>query len=505
MKRGLILAAFFIIVAALAGQAVAAPVRVEGGLIEGREADGLRIWQGIPFAAPPVGDLRWRGPQPVVPWSGVRRTTAFSPVCRQTAPWIKFPQSEDCLYLNVWAPEAPKGRTLPVMVWLYGGGFYFGTASQPLYDGARMARHGVIVVTLNYRVGVLGFFSHPDLAAEGKVDGNQGVLDQIAALQWVKHNIAAFGGDPNRVTIFGESAGAESVAVLTTSPLAKGLFQRAIAESGTMPVDPAETRDLGKSAADMDGMGWGQSLNAPHLADLRKLSADTLLAQPWGPHLVVDNYLVRSGLAEAYRAGEANRVQLLLGWNADEGKDLAGEALSREALTVARYPELAARLLGHKPSQAFLAAYPVNSDADVRPMLFKVMNDGWSWHMWRWARLHTQAHNGPAYVYDFVHIPGDPATPCSYGCGAGHGAEIPFVYDQLAQDPRTWSADDRLVAAHMIGYWTNFAKTGDPNGLGLPVWKAFDGTDASVIRLGSEAEVKAAPPLPDYKLIKGQP
>ena len=483
----------------------AEPVRVDGGRIEGTVKDGLRVWQGIPFAAPPVGDLRWRAPQPVVPWQGVRQTTAFAPACRQSAPWITFPQSEDCLYLNVWAPQGSRGEKLPVMVWLYGGGFYFGTATQPLYDGAHMARHGVIVVTLNYRVGVFGFFSHPDLAAEGKVDGNQGVLDQIAALQWVKRNIAAFGGDPDRVTIFGESAGAESVAVLTTSPLAKGLFQRAIAESGVMPLDPGETKSIGKSAADIDGLGWGMALNAPHLADLRKLDAETLLRQPWGPHLVVDDYLVRSDLTTAYKAGRAAPVPLLLGWNADEGKDLAGEALSHETLTVARYPELAAGLIGHTPSQALLDAYPVKSDAEVKPMLFKLMNDAWSWHMWSWARLHTTSHSGPAHVYDFVHIPAEPKTGCSYGCGAGHGAEIPFVYDQLAQDSRPWSADDHMMAERMVAYWTNFARTGNPNGKGLPVWPGFDGKAASVMRLGSDAEVKAAPALPDYKLIEERP
>ena len=488
---------------AMTAAAHAEPIRVDGGRIEGTVKDGLRVWQGIPFAAPPVGDLRWRAPQPVVPWQGVKQTTAFAPACRQSAPWIPFPQSEDCLYLNVWAPEAAKGEKLPVMVWLYGGGFYFGTATQPLYDGAHMARHGVIVVTLNYRVGVFGFFSHPDLAAEGKVDGNQGVLDQIAALQWVKHNIAAFGGDPGRVTIFGESAGAESVSVLTTSPLAKGLFQRAIAESGVMPLDPGETKSIARSAADIDGLGWGMGLNAPHLADLRKLDADTLLRQPWGPHLVVDDYLVRSDLTTAYKAGRVGHVPLLLGWNADEGKDLAGEALNHETLTVARYPELAAGLIGHTPSQALLEAYPVKTDADVKPMLFKLMNDAWSWHMWTWATLHTTSGSGPAYVYAFVHIPAAPRTACSYGCGAGHGAEIPFVYDQLAQDPRTWSADDHMMAERMVTYWTNFARTGNPNGPGLPLWPGFDGKDASVMRLGSDAEVKAAPSLPDYKLIEG--
>ena len=504
MKARGIVAAVVVAMVTLATSAIAAPVRVEGGLIDGTVKDGIRTWLGIPYAAPPVGDLRWRAPQAVVPWTDVRPATSFSKACRQTATWITFPESEDCLYLNVWAPTAPKGQKLPVMVWIHGGGYYGGTAEQPLYDGVHMARHGVIVVTLNYRLGVFGFFSHPELAAEGKVDGNQGVLDQVAALRWVKRNIAAFGGDPHRVTIFGESAGSASVSVLETSPLGKDLFQRAIAESGTTAIDPRETGRLDKSAAEANGVALGQALHAPHLADLRKLDTETVIAQPWGPHLVIDDYLIPTDMTTAYKKGEPSRVPLLLGWNADEGKDLAGEALAHEDLTVARYPELAARLIGHMPSQALLDAYPVKSDSDVRPMLFKVMNDAWSWHMFTWAELHTVSHSGPVYAYDFVHIPAAPKTPCGYGCGAGHGAEIPYVYDQLAQDPRTWSADDYRIAERMVTYWTNFAKTGNPNGKGLPVWKTFNGSDASVIRLGSDAEIKAAPPLPDYKLIDGR-
>ena len=504
MKAPGMIAAVLFGLLSLATTTVAAPVRVDGGLTDGTAKDGIRTWLGIPYAAPPVGDLRWRAPQAVVPWTGVRQATAFAKACRQTATWITFPESEDCLYLNVWAPPAANGKKLPVMVWIHGGGYYGGTAEQPLYDGVHMARHGVILVTLNYRLGVFGFFSHPELAAEGKVDGNQGVLDQLAALQWVKTNISAFGGDPHRVTIFGESAGSASVSVLETSPLARGLFQRAIAESGTMAIDPRETGRLDRAAADANGVALAKALNAPHLADLRKLDTETLIAQPWGPDLVIDDYLIPTDMTTAYKAGAPSRVPLLLGWNADEGKDLAGEALGHEDLTVARYPELAARLIGHTSSQALLDAYPVKSDADVKPMLFKVMNDAWSWHMFTWAKLHAASHSGPVYAYDFVHIPAPPKTPCSYGCGAGHGAEIPYVYDQLAQDPRTWSADDHRVAERMVTYWTNFAKTGNPNGKGLPQWPAFNGSDASVIRLGSDAEVSSAPPFPDYKLIGGR-
>ena len=198
-------------------------------------------------------------------------------------------------------------------------------------------------------------------------------------------------------------------------------------------------------------------------------------------------------------------MPLLVGWNADEGKDLAPEILGTSDFSLARYPGLVAQLLGREPSKALLETYPATTDAGAKSMLFKLTTDYWSWRMWKWAGLHTAAHSGPAYVYAFVHIPAEPTTPCGYGCGAGHGAEIPYVFDQLAQDPRAWSGADHLVAERMVTYWTNFAKTGNPNGPGVPAWKAFDGSDASVIRLGSDAEIKAAPPLPDYRLIDGRP
>jgi len=492
---------------AVASAAEAAPIRVDGGRIEGTVKDGMRTWLGVPYAAAPVGDLRWRAPQPVVSWQGVRPAKALPPACRQSATWINLPQSEDCLYLNIWAPAVAKGEKLPVMVWIHGGGYYGGSGSQPLFDGAHIARHGVIVVTLNYRLGVFGFFSHPDLAAEGRVDGNQGLLDQVAALKWVKRNIAAFGGDPGRVTLFGESAGSESVAILTTSPLAKGLFQRAIGESGNMamPIDERDYKAFDKAAAEANGAALGKALGAPRLADLRKVDAATLVKQPWSPGAIVDGYLVPTDMTAAYGKGQAGRVQLLVGWNADEGKDLAPEILGTSDFGAARYPALVAQLIGHAPSQALMGAYPAGNDAQAKAQMFRLTTDYWSWRMWTWARLHTASHSGPAYVYDFVHIPAEPATPCGYGCGAGHGAEIPYVFDQLAQDPRAWTPADHALAERLVTYWTNFARTGDPNGPGLPAWTRFDGRDASVIRLGSEAEVKAAAPLPDYRLIEDQP
>lgn len=476
------------------------PIRVEGGLIAGTQNDGVARFFGVPYAAPPVADLRWRAPQPVRPWRGVKAARAFSPVCRQTAPWVPGPQSEDCLYLNIWAPAG--ARKLPVMVWIHGGGFFGGAGSLPGTDGTRLTRQGVIVVTLNYRLGVLGFFAHPELSAESpaKASGNQGIMDQIAALGWVQRNIQAFGGDPNRVTIIGESAGAISVAALVASPLARRLFQRAIAESGNdgVPMDASETAMFARAGAEAEGAAFAQALGAAHLADLRAIDADTLIRKPWAPRTIVDGHVLREDMAAIYRNHRQNDVPILVGWNADEGKDLAPEILATNDFAAARHSALMGKLLGHPPSAKVLADYPASTDVEAQASIFRFTSDYWGWRMWRWADLQAQARSARPYVYYFVHSPAEPASPCAYGCQAGHGAEIRFVFDQLDQDPRAWSPADRRLTQEMVGYWTNFAKTGDPNGKGLALWPAFDGTKRSVQRLGTAAEIQARGTLPDF-------
>jgi para-nitrobenzyl esterase len=475
-------------------------VRVEGGLIAGTQTDGVTRFFGVPYAAAPVGELRWRAPQPLQPWTGTRQARDFSPVCRQTVPWISEPQSEDCLYLNIWAPA--RTRKLPVMVWIHGGGFFGGSGSQAGTDGSRLTRQDVIVVTLNYRLGIFGFFAHPELSAESpaKASGNQGILDQIAALHWVQRNIVAFGGDPNRVTVMGESAGAVSVAMLVASPLAKGLFQRAIAQSGNdgLPLDPSENSRFDRMQVEAEGAAFAHGVGAEHLADLRAIDADTLLRRSWTPRTIVDNHLLHEDMETMYRNHRQNGVPILVGWNADEGKDLAPEILATSDFTAAGHNALLARLLGHAPSAKVLADYPATTDAEARASIFRFTSDYWGWRMWRWADLQTQARSSKPYVYYFVHSPADPATPCSYGCEAGHGAEIRYMFDQLDQDPRAWSPDDRQLARELVGYWTNFAKTGDPNGEGLAAWPAFDGTKANVRRLGTDAEVRERGALPDF-------
>lgn len=482
-------------------------VDVTGGTIAGARSGGMRLFFGVPFAAPPIGELRWRPPQPVVPWSGTEDARSFAPACAQTAAWITQPKSEDCLYLNIWAPENAQG--LPVIVWIHGGGYYGGTASQAEFDGRNLARHGVIVVTVNYRLGIFGFFSHPQLAAESKANtsGNQGIEDQIAALRWVRANIAAFGGNADNVTIMGESAGAESVAILVASPLAKGLFQRAIAQSGNdaMPIDPAENKLFDRHAAEAEGSAFAQAVGAANLADLRKTSAASLQKPAWSPHPIVDGHVLRTDLTTTYRQQGQNDVPLLLGWNAEEGKDLAPELLGTNQFTASAYTGLVAKLLGHVPSKALLNAYPGTTDAQARASIERLTNDWWGWRMWAWAGLQAGHGRSPAYLYYFTHRPTTPATPCGYGCGAGHGAEIRYVFDHLDQDARPWSAQDRQLAQRLATTWAAFARTGNPNGSSLPAWSRFDGSNASILRIGDADDVQARGKLPDFRLFGQAP
>jgi para-nitrobenzyl esterase len=490
----------------LAGAVHAAPststVKVSGGEIAGASSEGVATYLGVPYAAPPVGDLRWRAPQPVRPWQGVRQARSYGPACAQTAVWITNPKSEDCLTLNIWAPE--RGRKLPVLVWIHGGGYYGGTGAQAGFDGRNLARHGAVVVTFNYRLGVFGFFAHPELSAESPngASGNQGILDQIAALRWVKDNIAAFGGDPQRVAIMGESAGGESVGVLVASPVAKDLFQRAIAQSGNdaLPLVPEENARFDRKAAEAKGLAFGKALGAPSLAALRALKTADLHKTAWLPRTIVDGHVLREDLGSIYRNGRQNDVPLMVGWNAEEGKDLAPEILETTEFTARRHRELAAKLLGHAPSSALLAAYPGASDDQARASIDRLTNDWWGWRMVHWADLQAKYGRAKPYVYFFAHQPAKPASPCGYGCGAGHGAEIRYVFDNLAQDERAWTAADRALAARLARTWVNFARTGSPNGKGLPAWPAYDGKPASVLRIGGPAELKAHP-LPDFSLF----
>jgi para-nitrobenzyl esterase len=504
MRRAFALAAVLLAALPAIAAPLTSPVTVTGGKIVGVQTGDVKTYLGIPFAAPPVGPLRWKAPQPVVPWQGVKEASSFSAACAQTATWIMLPKSEDCLYLNVWSPA--KAAKLPVIVWIHGGGYYGGTAAQAQFNGANLAKHGAVVVTLNYRLGILGFFAHPELSAESPagVSGGQGVHDQIAALRWVKDNIAAFGGDPGRVTIMGESAGGGSVAILIASPLAKGLFQRAIAESGNSTVNAAEasmfTREMGEAA----GVAAAKATGAENLAALRAMSVEALHKQAWSPNTFVDGYLLPEDQGSNYRNRRQNDVPLLLGWNAEESTDLAPEILGTKDFTAARHQEFMQRLLGKRPSDAILATYPGKTDAEAKASMYQFINDWWGWRMVHWVGMQAKYGQSKPYAYYFAHRPAEPQGSCGYGCGAGHGAEIRFVFDNLDAEKRPWTKADRQLAARLAATWVNFARTGNPNGPGLPKWPAYNGSNASVLRIGDAAH-PTTQPLPNFGLFPQLP
>jgi para-nitrobenzyl esterase len=487
---------------------------IESGAIEGSTRSGLTIYKGVPFAAPPLGDLRLREPQSVAPWKGTRKATSFAPACMQkgvSMPGEAPPSvSEDCLYLNIWTPAKADER-LPVMIWIHGGGYTNGSASMPLYWGDRLAQRGVIVVTIAYRLGPLGFLAHPDLSAESahKASGNYGLLDQIAALKWIQRNITAFGGDPKRVTIAGQSSGAMSVSALMASPLAKGLFHRAIGQSGGLfePLQIAPSYLLAN--AEKDGEKYATSVGAASIAALRKLPAEKLLEGNAGSvsHPVIEPYALPAGPYDAFVSGAYNDVPLLVGFNLEEARSLV-DVKPVKAATFAADIE---RSFGALPPP-LMDAYPHATDTQARQARLDFERDlRFGWDMWAWARLQAQSGRSPVHFYLFEQKPPFPAGSIHEGWGASHFAEFWYMFDHLDQDAWRWSPADRKLAEQMSSYWTNFVKTGDPNGASLPPWPAFTG-DGNVMHLGDPAAVGSLPNLPSlgvfdavYDSVRGKP
>lgn len=449
-----------------------APVKVEGGLLQGTFESGVTIYKGIPFAAPPIGDLRWRAPQPAGKWSGVRQATTFAPAPMQggNPPSGK---SEDCLYLNVWTPAKSASERLPVLVWIYGGGFNFGATSEPVYNGEKLANKGVVLVSIAYRVGRLGFLVHPALTAESPnhVSGNYGLLDMIAGLEWIQKNIAAFGGDPNKVTIFGESAGGIAVSMLCASPLAKGLFHGAISQSGGSFGPPRPTTYPGENLkrlpdAELDGEAYVKSAGVSTIEELRKVEADKL---PPGPGLawpIIDGWVIPDDQYKLYEAGRYNDLPILVGYNSDEGVSFRPPKTPEEYITgvKTRYGKFAEDLI---------QVYPVRSNTVPKTARDLVRDAAFGWHTWSWARLQSKQGKSNVYYYYFDQHPDYTEGSPRHGYGSPHGQEVAYVFQQLDTAKPDITKTDVAISDAMGTYWTNFAKYGDPNGDGIPTWPAF--------------------------------
>ena len=479
-------------VLALAPAALATTAVTDAGALRGLSSGGVTVFKGIPFAAPPVGDLRWREPHRVKPWKGVRSAVAFAPACMQSG--VSMPGeappavSEDCLYLNIWSPAKNARARLPVMVWIYGGGFSNGSASMPLYWGDRLARKGVVVVTVAYRVGPFGFLALPALTGESarRSSGNYGLMDQIAALAWVKRNIAAFGGDASRVTIFGQSAGAMSVSLLMASPIAKGLFQRAIGESGGV-FEPIELADYPLGKAEAEGSAYAASLDANSLAALRRLPAAALLGGKAASisHPVIEPYVLPASPYAVFAAGRQNDVPILLGSNAEEARSL----VDLKSVTAASFSAGVMKSWG-PIVLALSTGYPHRTDAEARQARADLERDlRFGWDAWAWARLQARTGKGAVFYYHFTEKPPFPAGSPYAGWGASHFAELWYVFDHLDQEPWRWSASDRRLADVMSTYWANFARSGDPNGPGLPRWPRFAAANSQVLYFGAPIAV----------------
>ncbi|MGH9496279.1 MAG: carboxylesterase/lipase family protein, partial [Candidatus Sulfotelmatobacter sp.] len=467
-------------------------VRIDSGLVSGQvDSHGVSSYLGIPFAAPPVGNLRWRSPQPVAAWKGVRAADHFGASCMQDEmgvrlPWSRGfmtqgPISEDCLYLNVWATSPKQSKKEPVMVWIYGGGYSEGSSQVAVYNGGNLARNGVVIVTFDYRVGPLGFLAYPALTEESHhhSSGNYGLLDQIATLNWVHRNIAAFGGDPANVTIFGQSAGAGSVRILMTSPLAQGLFEHAITESGLGLFRGLDSR---KSLADAEqqGVKYAERLGAHSLEQLRALpSGDFAKSIPGMPRGLsgfspnLDDWVVTDNVP-------AHEVPLINGMVANDiGIADFGDGRSRARVTMEMYKTQIKTICGDQLATC-LKLYPAENEKEAAAVLAAARRDRARVSIYLWAT--EQVKRGPVYTYYFDHAEPWPQYPLF---GAFHTSEVPYVFQTISVLHRAWQPEDFKISRQMSSYWTNFAKRGNPNSPRLPDWPAFIAGSKTTMELGS--------------------
>ncbi len=534
MKKALplILFAFnMIIVGNLQSQTNDPQAKTKYGIVEGvKETSGILAFKGIPFAAPPVGDFRWKEPQPVKKWEGVLQTKKFGPRAMQAPIFgdMNFRSngmSEDCLYLNVWTPSI-KGKA-PVLVYFYGGGFVAGDGSEGRYDGESMAKKGIVTITVNYRLGVFGSLAHPELTNESAhhSSGNYGLEDQAASLKWVKENIASFGGDPNKITIAGESAGSVSVSAQMVSPLSRNLIAGAIGESGSLlgALPPIALAD-----AEKNGIEFAKKLKVSSLAEMRKVDADSILraATQYGAFrfpMTLDGYFFPKDPAAIFNASEQAQVPILVGWNSEESG--ARAILGKEAFTIENYTNAVKKLYGEK-SDAILKLYSPATDEDVEQVARELAGDRFiSFSTWRWADLHEKTGKGnPVYRYYYTR-PRPPMTPemgdaipglaggvqRNTGApkppipkGAVHSAEIEYCMGNLHLNKvYAWTNDDYKVSETMQDFFANFIKTGNPNGNTVPNWPSTKSAKPSpVMYIDVKSESKQDPFADRYKLLE---
>ncbi|HEY2591120.1 MAG TPA: carboxylesterase family protein [Steroidobacteraceae bacterium] len=490
-------------------------VRTQAGQVEGTVEKGIAVYKGVPFAEAPVGALRWRAPQLPKPWVGVKKAATYAPACEQISranPALgipALPTSEDCLYLNIWSPAKSADERLPVMVWIYGGGFTGGATSIPLYDGTNLARKGVVFVSIAYRLGPFGFLADRELTSEsGRSSGNYGLLDQIAGLKWIQRNIAAFGGDPHRVTIFGESAGGIAASMLAASPLANGLFQGAISESGGS-FGPARSDDEGGvnvptlETAEHNGAAFLAALGASTVAEARKLPAEKILKGPGASMMGgrfwpnFDGYVLPRDQYLLYSVGAQNDTAVLIGTNADEGAIFPHprDAPSFVKLVRAQYGAYTDKIL---------AAYPAGSDEQAARSASALMRDtAFGWNTWTWARLQSRTGKGRVYIYYFNHRPPYPDVPFFKGVGATHGAELAYVFGNPAEQNMHFTEEDRALSEAVMTYWTDFAKRSDPNGDGVPHWQSFTARHPVVMHFDSTPQMGTVPNLKQLEALDG--
>ncbi|MDT8414680.1 MAG: carboxylesterase family protein [Flavobacteriaceae bacterium] len=521
MKKNILLASltFILVSQAYAQTANHHPmtkIKTANGMVEGIYDSGINTFKGIPFAAPPVGEFRWREPQPVKNWDGILKTTAFGPRAMQLPIFgdMNFRSngvSEDCLYLNVWSPAQSPDEKLPVLVYFYGGGLVAGDGSEPRYDGESMARNGIVAVTINYRLGIFGFYTHPELTKESpnRASGNYGLLDQQAALLWVQKNIAAFGGDPKRVTIAGESAGSFSVSAQMASPVSKNLFAGAIGESGSL-LGAFEPKPLHE--AEQQGVQFAKELGFNSLKDMRAMSADKLLQATANQQIlsfspVIDGYFLPKSPSEIFSQGEQAIVPLLAGWNSAEMPYQA--LLQGQSPTLENYRKTVEKLYGNQ-ADAVLKVYNPAHDGEVKQVATDLASDRFiSFGTWRWIDIQSQTSNKPVYRYFYARPRpqmraemGNAVAGLAGGVikneeknsevknvpevvGAAHSAEIEYAMGNLPTNRvYDWQPEDYKVSEIIQAYFVNFIKTGNPNGLGLPNWPEVESnTDAMFMKI----------------------